>query len=80
LRLFERKASRSFFYSLLDWHHPDYTIDVMLHCAPRNEADYDRLNAGKDMNRYRQYMKDQVRELLTNYGEISIMWFDFSFP
>ena len=32
------------------------------------------------MNRYRQYMKNQVRELLTNYGEISIMWFDFSFP
>jgi len=31
------------------------------------------------MNRYRQYMKNQVRELLTNYGEISIMWFDFSF-
>ena len=25
-------------------------------------------------------MKNQVRELLTNYGEISIIWFDFSFP
>jgi len=69
-----------FYYSLLDWHHPDYTIDVMHPLRPANEADYDRLNAGKDMNRYRQYMKDQVRELLTNYGEISIMWFDFSFP
>jgi alpha-L-fucosidase len=32
------------------------------------------------MNRYREYMKNQVRELLTNYGEISIIWFDFSFP
>jgi alpha-L-fucosidase len=32
------------------------------------------------MNKYRQYMKNQVRELLTNYGEISIIWFDFSFP
>ena len=69
-----------FYYSLLDWHHPDYTIDVMHPLRPANEADYDRLNAGKDMNRYRQYMKDQVRELLSNYGEISIMWFDFSFP
>ncbi len=38
------------------------------------------LNKGKDMNRYREYMKNQVRELLTNYGEISIIWFDFSFP
>ncbi len=69
-----------FYYSLLDWHHPDYTIDRVHPLRPANEADYDRLNAGKDMNRYRQYMKDQVRELLTNYGEISIMWFDFSFP
>jgi len=50
-----------FYYSLLDWHHPDYTIDVMHPLRPANEADYDRLNAGKDMNRYRQYMKDQVR-------------------
>jgi alpha-L-fucosidase len=69
-----------FYYSLLDWHHPDYTIDRVHPLRPDSEADYDRLNAGKDMNRYRQYMKNQVRELLTNYGEISIMWFDFSFP
>jgi len=32
------------------------------------------------MNKYREYLKNQVRELLTNYGEISIIWFDFSFP
>jgi alpha-L-fucosidase len=32
------------------------------------------------MNKYREYMKNQVRELLTNYGEISVIWFDFSFP
>jgi alpha-L-fucosidase len=32
------------------------------------------------MNKYREYIKNQVRELLTNYGEISVIWFDFSFP
>lgn len=69
-----------FYYSLIDWHHPDYTVDRMHPQRPADEADYARLNAGKDMARYRQYMKDQVRELLTNYGEISIIWFDFSFP
>ena len=69
-----------FYYSLIDWHHPDYTIDRMHPQRPADEADYARLNAGKDMAKYRQYMKDQVRELLTNYGEISIIWFDFSFP
>ena len=72
-----------FYYSLLDWHHPDFTID---RCHPQRlgdnatEADYAKLNKGKDMAKYRQYMKDQVTELLTNYGKISIIWFDFSYP
>ncbi len=69
-----------FYYSLIDWHHPDYTIDRMHPQRQDNDAEYERLNAGKDMSRYRRYMKDQVRELLSNYGEISIIWFDFSFP
>lgn len=69
-----------FYYSLIDWHHPDYTIDRNHPQRQDNDADYEKLNKGKDMNRYREYMKNQVRELLTNYGEISIIWFDFSFP
>ncbi|HAX94737.1 MAG TPA: alpha-L-fucosidase [Bacteroidales bacterium] len=69
-----------FYYSLIDWHHPDYTIDSRHPQRQENDADYERLNKGKDMNRYREYMKNQVKELLTNYGEISIIWFDFSFP
>ncbi len=69
-----------FYYSLIDWHHPDYTIDRVHPQRQENDADYERLNAGKDMNTYREYLKNQVRELLTNYGEISIIWFDFSFP
>ena len=32
------------------------------------------------MNRYRKFMKDQVGELLTNYGRIDIVWFDFTYP
>ena len=69
-----------FYYSLIDWHHPDYTIDRQHPQRVETDAEYDKLNKGKDMNRYREYMKNQVRELLTNYGEISIIWFDFSFP
>ena len=69
-----------FYYSLIDWHHPDYTIDRNHPQRQENDADYEKLNKGKDMSRYREYMKNQVRELLTNYGEISIIWFDFSFP
>ena len=69
-----------FYYSLIDWHHPDYTIDRNHPQRQDNDTAYTRLNKGKDMNKYREYMKNQVRELLTNYGEISIIWFDFSFP
>jgi alpha-L-fucosidase len=69
-----------FYYSLIDWHHPEYPVDRMHPQRQENDADYAKLNAGKDMGKYREYMKNQVRELLTNYGEISIIWFDFSFP
>ena len=69
-----------FYYSLIDWHHPDYTIERMHPQRQDSDSAYKRLNKGNDMNKYREYMKNQVRELLTNYGEISIIWFDFSFP
>ncbi|HPC98177.1 MAG TPA: alpha-L-fucosidase [Bacteroidales bacterium] len=69
-----------FYYSLIDWHHPDYTIDRQHPLRQESDSAYARLNRGRDMNKYREYMKNQVRELLTNYGEISIIWFDFSFP
>lgn len=67
-----------FYYSLIDWHHPDFPIDA-LH-PMRNHPDARKLNQSRDMARYREYMFNQVRELLTNYGRIDIMWFDFSYP
>lgn len=69
-----------FYYSLIDWHHPDYTIDRVHPQRQSSDSAYARLNKGKDMNKYREYIKNQVTELLTNYGEISVIWFDFSFP
>jgi alpha-L-fucosidase len=69
-----------FYYSLIDWHHPDYTVDRVHPQRQNSDTAYARLNKGRDMNKYREYMKNQVRELLTNYGEISVIWFDFSFP
>jgi alpha-L-fucosidase len=69
-----------FYYSLIDWHHPNYTIDSNHPQSARSDEEYARLNQGRDMAVYRQYLKDQVRELLTNYGKIDIIWLDFSFP
>ncbi len=67
-----------FYYSLIDWHHPDFPIDI--YHPYRNSDDVAKLNEGRDMRRYAAYMRDQVRELLTNYGQIDIIWFDFSYP
>ena len=78
-----------FYYSLLDWHHADYTIDERHPQRPfctaedwtdENRAEFNRLNATRDMQKYREYMFVQVRELLTNYGKIDVIWLDFSFP
>lgn len=66
-----------FYYSLIDWHHPDFTIDP-LH-PRRDDADAKEQNEGRDMHRYAEYMRNQVAELLTNYGKIDVLWFDFSY-
>jgi len=69
-----------FYYSLLDWHHPDYTMDSAhpLVQVDTSKANYDRLNKGRDMNKYRAYLKNQITELMTKYGKIDILWMDWS--
>ncbi len=61
--------------SLLDWHHPDYPID-RLH--PLRDSGVTRDDT-YDFSRYVDYLHGLVRELLTNYGKIDILWLDFSY-
>ncbi len=65
------------YYSLLDWSHPDFTIDN--HHPLRDHPDAARLNQGRSMPRYAEYMRNQVRELLTRFAP-DILWCDFSYP
>ncbi|MBI4027269.1 MAG: alpha-L-fucosidase [Verrucomicrobia bacterium] len=67
-----------FYYSLLDWHHPDFPIDPAHPCC-EDQAALAR-NSRRKMKRYAEYMRNQVRELLTNFGPIDILWLDFSYP
>ena len=69
-----------FYYSLLDWHHPDYTIDQHHPQSPKSQTDsaYARVNKGRNMDVYKKYLQNQVTELLSNYGKIDIFWLDFS--
>jgi len=66
-----------FYHSLIDWHHPDFTIDGVH--PQRDNPEAKQLNVGRDMARYRDYLHGQVRELLTNYGQIDYLFFDFSY-
>ena len=63
-----------FYYSLLDWHHPDYVADPEQ--VESSWAVLHRHNASADWNRYIAYYQGQVRELLTNYGHIDGILFD----
>ena len=59
-----------FYHSIMDWHHPDAQ-------APH----YPTYNTGAKKNPnfpkyFENYLKPQLKELLTNYGKIGVMWFD----
>lgn len=66
------------YHSLIDWHHSDFIIDS-IH-SMRNNPQKDILNKQRDQKKYIKYLHGQVEELLTKYGKIDIMWFDFSYP
>jgi alpha-L-fucosidase len=56
-----------FYHSIMDWHNPDY--------LPRREWD-PRPDQKGDYDKYVAFMKAQLKELLTGYGPIGVLWFD----
>ncbi len=54
-----------FYYSLMDWHHPD---------GAKCKTDEDA------RRRFVDYTHGLIRELLTNYGKIDVLWYDVSWP
>jgi alpha-L-fucosidase len=67
-----------FYYSLIDWHHPHFTIDI--HHPLRDHPGAEAMNQERDMAIYARYLHAQVRELLTDFGRIDILFLDFSYP
>jgi alpha-L-fucosidase len=63
------------YYSLIDWHHPDYP-NVGNH-PQRDDKEYGKRKF--DWDNYLKYMHGQVNELTSNYGKLDILWFDYSF-
>jgi alpha-L-fucosidase len=54
-----------FYYSLMDWHHPDGA-----RCAQDEDA----------RRRFVDFTHGCVEELMSNYGKVDILWFDVSWP
>ncbi len=54
-----------FYYSLMDWHHPDGA-----RCKTDEAA----------RRRFVDYIHGQIHELMTNYGKIGVLWYDVSWP
>lgn len=65
------------YYSLIDWHHPDFTYDNL---HPNSPSDWKEANKKRDIKKYQQYMKDQMTELLTQFGPIDELFLDYSYP
>jgi alpha-L-fucosidase len=66
-----------FYHSVIDWHHPEFPVDG-LH-PQRDEVAFREAQEGRDIRKYAEYLHGQSRELLTQFGKISILWYDFSY-
>jgi alpha-L-fucosidase len=66
-----------FYHSVIDWHHPDFPVDG-LH-PMRDDLAYREANTNRDIRKYAAYLHGQTRELLTEFGKLDIIWFDFSY-
>lgn len=75
----KRNMRVGFYHSLIDWHHPQYIIDPT-YGPYRNSSDREKMNKGRDQRKYAEYLHGQVKELLTEFGKIDILWLDFSYP
>jgi alpha-L-fucosidase len=60
-----------FYHSIMDWHHPAYRPRRAWEVAKPEEA-----KLGGNNNLYVDFMKEQLRELLTGYGDVAMIWFD----
>ncbi len=67
------------YYSLLDWHHPAFAVDGF-HPLRRAQELPPSMSREGDIEEYRVYMRRQLEELLTSYGHLDLVWFDFSYP
>lgn len=65
------------YHSVIDWHHPQYDFEAA-DKLPHPFRGKPSPNGKRNHAIYVEYLHHQVRELLTNYGAIDVIWWDFS--
>ena len=73
----EEEIKTGLYFSIIDWHHPDFPKYGDRQHPMRNCEAYrdEKIN----FDRYLEYMHGQVKELVTGYGKLDILWFDLSY-
>jgi alpha-L-fucosidase len=66
-----------FYHSLIDWHHPEFPVDG-IH-PQRDDVAFREQVKDRDIRKYAEYLHGQVRELMTEFGKIDILWMDYSY-
>ncbi len=66
-----------FYHSLIDWHHDQYEY-AKAKGLPHPLLGKPYPNGQRDHSKYIDYLHAQVKELLTNYGPVDVLWWDFS--
>jgi alpha-L-fucosidase len=70
----KRKMPLCLYYSIADWNQPNYPNQGRHHELPAQPQD------SPDWDKYMSFLKEQVRELCSNYGEINGFWWDMNVP
>lgn len=73
----EEGIKAGLYFSIIDWSHPDFPKYKDRQHPMRNNEKYK--DEKIDFDRYLDFMHAQVKEIVTNYGKIDLLWFDFSY-
>ncbi len=66
-----------FYHSVIDWHHDQYEYAKSKQLPhPLKGKPYP--NAQRDHAKYVEYLHKEVDELMSNYGKVDVLWWDFS--
>jgi alpha-L-fucosidase len=67
-----------FYYSVKDWHHKEYPLRYTYFNKEHPDGFHGFPNPDADYKKYFAYLQGQIKELLTNYGDIGIIWWDWN--